>query len=97
MHHSLIDRRWRPLAFVGLVIYAVFLVTAPFVHDDLLSELKTPQHCTACTSSVVGSDPYRVAIFGAWSLRDAGRADAFQVVIEGALLTVRSTGRSPPV
>ena len=96
MHQSLSDRRWRPLAFVGVAIYAVFLVTAPFVHHDLLCELKTPQHCTACTSSVVGSDPCRVAIFGAWSLRDAGRADAFQLVVEGPLLTVRSTGRSPP-
>lgn len=96
MRRALKDRRWRPLAHVGVAIYAVFLVVAPFEHHDLVCHLKTPQHCTSCTSSVLGSDPYSPAIFGAWSLSDAGRADALHVVVDGILLAVRSTGRSPP-
>jgi hypothetical protein len=86
----------RSLAFAGLALYAAFLLVAPFTHHDLLCELKTPQHCTACASSVVGSDPTRPAIIGAWILTDAGSADARATSVEGALLTVRSTGRSPP-
>ena len=89
--------RWRRLTLAGLAIYAIFLVTAPFEHHELLCELKTPQHCSACASSVVGSDPSRPAIVGAWALTDAGRAVAVLLTANGALLPVRSTGRSPPI
>ena len=86
----------RRLALVGMAIYAVFLVASPFEHHDLLCELKTPLHCTACTSSVVGSDPARSAIVGAWSLRDLGFAVAVEFSTHGILLPVRTPGRSPP-
>jgi hypothetical protein len=91
------DRRARFLGFAGLALYAVFLVASPFEHHDLLCELKTPQHCTACTSSVVGADPHEVAVPGILQLTDAGRAVALQVLALDTLLAVRSTGRSPPV
>jgi hypothetical protein len=85
--------RW---SAVGLALYAVFLLTAPFLHHDLACELKNPQHCTSCTSSVLGSDPNPPATPGASHLADAGGAVAEAVVVEDLLLAVRSTGRSPP-
>ena len=84
------------LAFVWLAVYAIFLAATPFEHHDLLCELKTPLHCTACTSSVLGSDPAGSAPVGAWTLTDLGRAFIVEVTPSGILLSVRSTGRSPP-
>jgi hypothetical protein len=87
----------RRLALVGMAIYAVFLVASPFEHHDLSCELKTPQHCTSCTSTQLGSDTHVALAPGAAQLADAGRAASFVVLDEGTLLVVRSTGRSPPV
>jgi hypothetical protein len=90
-------RRRRLLTQIGGALYALFLVTAPYEHHDLACHLKTPFHCTACTSSVVGSDPHTPEIVGAWHLADAGRACGTQLLVDGALLAVSSTGRSPPL
>jgi hypothetical protein len=79
-----------------MAIYAVFLVASPFEHHDLSCELKTPQHCTSCTSSQLGADTQVLHAPGAAPLADVGRADAFIILDEGTLLAVRSTGRSPP-
>ena len=89
-------RRSNVHTVVGVAIYALFLVTAPFEHHDLACHFKTPTHCTSCTSSVVGADPHTPAAVGAADLPYAGGAFAFVVVIDGYLLSVRSTGRSPP-
>src|SRR5450631_3079913 len=86
----------RRVALVGMVIYALFLVVSPFEHHDLSCELKTPQHCTSCTSTQLGSDTHVPLAPGSAQLADAGRANAFIVLDEGTLLVVRSTGRSPP-
>jgi len=86
--------RW--LALAGFAVYAIFLCAAPFEHHDLSCELKTPQHCTACTSSVLSASPDTPAVADAWQLVDAGRAVADDVRAESLLLSVRSTGRSPP-
>src|SRR5262245_33045793 len=67
-------RRARLHAVVGVAIYALFLFTAPFEHHDLQCELKTPTHCTACTSSVVSTDPHALVAVGATDLADAGGA-----------------------
>jgi hypothetical protein len=96
MRGRLSDRRWRPLTFIGIALYAVFLVVAPFAHHDLMCHLKNPLHCTACTSSLPGSDPQTPVTIGASSLADAGRAVAIHVLADDTLLSVRSTGRSPP-
>ena len=96
MRGTLRHRRWRPLALVGVAIYAVFLLTAPFEHHDLLCHLKTPQHCTSCSSSLLGSDPDLLAFLATFQLRDAGSASAVQPLAESTLFAVRSTGRSPP-
>ncbi|MSO46401.1 MAG: hypothetical protein EXQ59_06520 [Acidobacteria bacterium] len=88
-------RRWR-LAVFWLAAYAIFLAAAPLEHHDLLCELKTPRHCTACTSSVVGSDPARSAIVGSWTLTDLGLAVAVEFTTHGIVAPVSSPGRSPP-
>jgi hypothetical protein len=90
-------RRRSPLSWIGVALYAAFLVVAPFEHHDLVCHLKDPQHCTACTASPVGTDPGTPAILGGWQLSDAGRAVSYQPVAEGVLLPHRSTGRSPPI
>jgi hypothetical protein len=89
-------RQARNHTVVGVALYALFLVTAPFEHHDLVCHLKTPTHCTACTSSLLGSDPHTPGAVGAADLAYAGGAFALDVVVDGCLLTVRSTGRSPP-
>ena len=81
---------------VGVAIYALFLLTVPFEHHDLLCHLKTPQHCTACTSSLVSADPNTPFAAGALDMADAGSAIALHLLTDGFLLAVRSTGRSPP-
>jgi len=85
------------LRLTGIALYAAFLVFASFEHHDLICHIKNPQHCTACTASQLGTDPDSPAIVGAWQLADAGRAVAFQPLVEGVLLARPSTGRSPPV
>src|SRR5262245_34746815 len=76
-------RRARTHAVVGVAIYAVFLVTAPFEHHDLLCHLKTPTHCTACTSSLVSADPHTPFVVAASALADAGGAYAAEVITDG--------------
>ncbi len=88
--------RARLLVAVGLALYSAFLVTAPFEHHDLVCHLKTPQHCTSCASSQLGSDVADVFAPGAAHLADAGAAADLTQLITGALLAVRTTGRSPP-
>jgi hypothetical protein len=87
---------WRSLATLGVLIYTVFLVTAPFEHHDLLCHLKNPRHCTSCTASQLGSDPQALIMPSQARLADAGRATTLHLTAAGALLPVRSTGRSPP-
>jgi hypothetical protein len=86
----------RRLALVGLALYALFLVASPFEHHDLQCELRTPQHCTSCTSAQLGSDTQVVVTPGDAQLADAGRAYAVLCFSVDTLLAVRSTGRSPP-
>ena len=89
-------RRWRCPILVGTVIYAAVLLAVPFEHHDLVCHLKTPQHCTSCSLSPLGSRSAPPASPGACDLADAGRAAAFDSTAEGTLLPVRTTGRSPP-
>ena len=85
------------MAFAGVALYAIFLITAPFEHHDLLCHLKTPQHCTSCSASALGSDPHQPAIVGAWHLADAGSSVIIHLLSEGTQLAAITTGRSPPV
>jgi len=97
MDVRLAARRLRILACTGLAMYVLFLVAAPFEHHDLSCELKTPQHCTACRSSLVGSNPDMLATLDSSSLTDAGRAVSVLLFSDGVMSSARSTGRSPPI
>ena len=88
---------WRRATIAGLGLYALFAFATAFEHHDLSCELKTPQHCIACASSVVGSDPQPTPMLGAAQLADAGSALTRDFLYDGAVLSFRSTGRSPPV
>jgi hypothetical protein len=85
---------WFALAVVAL--FAIFLCAAPFEHHDLSCELKTPQHCTSCAASLLGSNADSAAVPGASSLADLGRAATFDAHADSLLFADRSTGRSPP-
>ena len=91
-----LDRRIRRIALLGLVLHALFVAAAPFEHHDLICHLKTPQHCTSCTSSPLGSSTEAPTTPGAATLRDAGSLAAFDPISESALLAVSNSGRSPP-
>ena len=82
--------------WLGTALYALFLITAQFEHHDLVCHLKNPQHCTSCVSSQLGSDPQSLTTPAVARLSDAGQARSLFVTADDALLTVRSTGRSPP-
>jgi hypothetical protein len=86
----------RTAKWLGVVLYAVVLVLAPFTHHDLACHLKDPQHCTACTSSQVGTDPATLTAPPFVALVDLGRAVPFYSPSESVLLAAESTGRSPP-
>jgi len=88
--------RARLLIVVGVALYATVLIGAPFEHHDLVCHLKTPQHCTSCASSQLGSDVLPLVAPGASHLADAGAATTRDRILEGTLLAVRTTGRSPP-
>jgi len=77
-------------------MYLAFLVTSPFEHHDLACHDRTPFHCPTCASSQPGADPQTPVGLSAFHLADAGRAVASLIVLESAVLPVRSTGRSPP-
>jgi len=96
MRGGLRHRRWRFLPLIGWALYALFLVTAPFAHHDIACHLKTPFHCTSCSSNLIGSNPGTPTSLGTGHLADAGRAVAIHVLAAGVLLPVLSTGRSPP-
>lgn len=91
-----LTHRHRRLIVLAAMLYAVVLVAASFEHHDLICHLKHPDHCTACSSNVLGSDPRTPAINDVVQLTDAGRAVAVEILSESILLAVRSTGRSPP-
>lgn len=91
-----LDPRRRRTIVVAAMVYAVVLLAASFEHHDLICHLKHPDHCTACSSNVLGSDPRTPAVDGVVSLTDAGCAVSVEILSESILLTVRSTGRSPP-
>jgi hypothetical protein len=89
-------RRLRRLALLGVMLHAAVLTAAPFEHHDLICHLKTPQHCTSCTSSPVGSSTSAQPPAVASHLAEAGAATSSHAAAETTLLSPRHSGRSPP-
>jgi hypothetical protein len=89
------QRRRRPVALAA-GLYAIFLLLVPFTHHDLACHLKTPEHCTACSSTTIASGPRAAVAPEISSLADAGRAVAVEVEEHGVVLPARESGRSPP-
>jgi hypothetical protein len=90
------DRRWRRLAVIGVALHLVVVLTAQFEHHDILCHFKTPFHCTSCASNPLSVDAGTTAHVTDSFLADLGHAFAFVRDVQGALLTVSLTGRSPP-
>src|SRR5216684_7663106 len=88
--------RARLLIVVGLALYVTVLIGSPFEHHDLVCHLKTPQHCTSCASSQLGSDVLPLVAPGTSHLADAGSATTLDQILDGTLVVLRTTGRSPP-
>src|SRR5258706_9016358 len=88
--------RWPSVVFAGVAVYVIFLIAAPFDHHDLLCHLRTPLHCTSCTSSPLGFVPAPQPAVRTPILADAGHVFAPLLIARDLLLSVRSTGRSPP-
>jgi hypothetical protein len=84
------------VVIIGAALYALFLLVAPFEHHDLLCHIRHPEHCTSCSASALGSDPPDSASLVTWHLTDAGSVLATPLTADSVLLSVRSTGRSPP-
>jgi len=82
--------------WLGVALYAVVLILAPFTHHDIACHLKNPQHCTACTSNPASTDPATVAGPGLIPLVDLGCAVLSYSPSESVLLAAESNGRSPP-
>ena len=55
-----------------------------------------PGHCTACISGLVSANPNAPIAASPVDLADAGGAFTFHATADDILLTVGSTGRSPP-
>ncbi len=96
MTASRVIRRWRRFSALAFALYAVFLVTAELEHHDLACHFKTPQHCTACASSPLGSDPHTCITLDSCRFADAGAPSSRYVLSDSALLDRPSSGRSPP-
>ncbi len=86
----------RPRTAVAVVLYSFVILAAAFEHHDLLCHLQHPQHCTACAASQPSGDPHALTPPQVAHLVDAGLATTTGAVAVGALLPVRSSGRSPP-
>ena len=89
--------RRRSLTIAATVLYGLVVLASSFEHHDILCHLQNPQHCFACTATPLGSDPQTLATPPTDHLADAGRAVTRYLVAADSLLTVRSTGRSPPL
>ena len=88
--------RDRRLTWLGTVVYSLFLILVQFEHHDIVCHLRNPQHCTACVSSQLGSDPQALTAPLVSPLTDAGQAISTLDLTPSELVAVATTGRSPP-
>lgn len=86
----------RAAAVFILGLYACILLGAPFLHHDLLCHLRSRLHCTSYTSNQFAPRVESGDQLAQWRLPEAGQPGTPRVVPRDTLLTVRTTGRSPP-
>jgi hypothetical protein len=79
-----------------LAFYVLAAALLPIAHHDVVCHLKSSTHCTTCIVGSSGESVAQPAVFGAFTLKDAGDAVAAGVRhVETAPHTARS-GRAPP-
>jgi hypothetical protein len=84
------------LKFV-LAFYVLAAALLPLAHHDIVCHLKSSTHCTTCVVGSSAESAGEPAVFGAFTLKDAGDAASPGAVdIESTPRTARS-GRAPPV
>ena len=86
----------RRSTLLGLVLHVAVLAAAPFEHHDLACHLKTPQHCSSCAFSPVGTSASAEPAPATGHLVDAGSAVSLRPVPIRIVDTPCITGRSPP-
>jgi hypothetical protein len=80
-----------------LAFYVMASALLPLAHHDIVCHLKSSTHCTTCIVGSSAESVAQVAVFGAFTLKDAGDASTSGTAhVESALRTARS-GRAPPV
>ena len=84
-------------AWLGLALYAIFLLAAPLAHHDFACHQTTPAHCPACVAADSGLDsPLRVS-FVAERLPALGTLAVCIPAAGGTWLPSAAAGRAPPV
>ena len=96
MKERSVSRGIRRFAWLAIALFAIVLVTEQLEHHDIACHLKNPQHCNACASSPLGSDPHTLITAQHIVLADAGGAVCAARPLAGTVLPSRSSGRSPP-
>jgi len=84
-------------AWLGLALYATFLLAAPLAHHDFACHRTTPAHCPSCVAAHPGLGiPLRVSIV-AETLPAPGALAVCIPADGGTWLPSAAAGRAPPV
>jgi hypothetical protein len=79
-----------------LAFYLMASALLPLAHHDVVCHLKSSTHCTTCHVGSSVDSVAQVAVFGSFTLKDAGDvAPSATDDAESATRTARS-GRAPP-
>ena len=79
-----------------LALYVVTSALLPLAHHDVVCHLKSATHCTTCVVGSSAESTAQPAVFGSFTLKDAGDASTLGTEhVESAPRTARS-GRAPP-
>lgn len=85
------------LVAVAAGIYVVVLLVSPILHHDLACHIKSPTHCDACVANPLASRIETGVCLGEPALPAAGFVETSGRVVPKAAVSIRTTGRSPPV
>lgn len=89
--------RWTgACAWLGVVLYAAFLLTAPLAHHHVLCDRSSPAHCPACVADQPGPDVPLLTDFVATELPLLGPVVVRARLAGDAWLPPLTIGRAPP-